>query len=226
MSKRREKILEVTGSMFPEQFEKSSMETMQLCEKESSRLVSGFLKALSEAVKQAACKEETSNDSVQYLLFSCLHSSIFLRKYLIRIDLMSQEFYHDEPLATSYWDVGDIYGLFERDISEFRRKMEGKVPRLKEYEMDYVRYAYAPYYHRMAKTFIKEMLEEILLEIENSRQEVSDCGLNANESQKMLENTECKGQIRILFGEYMGEADRLFTVGKEQFYEIFQNLCR
>ena len=63
-------------------------------------------------------------------------------------------------------------------------------------------------------------------QFEKSRQEVSDCGLNANESQKILEHTECKGHIRILFGEYMGEADMLFTVGKEQFYEIFQNLCK
>ncbi len=215
MSGRREKILEVTGNMFPEQFEKSSMETVQLCEKESSRVAAGFLGALEEAVKQAACREEAGDDSAQYLLFSCLHSSIFLRKYLIRIDLMGQGLYQDEPLGTSYWDAGDIYSFFEKDISEFRRRMEGKVPRLKGYEMDYVRYAYAPYYHRMAKVFIKEMLEVILEQMQNNGQESSDYRPEENEV-----------QIKILFGEYMGEADVLFDAGKERFYEIFQDLCR
>lgn len=210
MMRRREKILEVTGEMFPVQFEKSSMETVRLCEEKCGRMAAGFLRALGEAAKQAFHKED-----VQYLQFSCLHSSIFLRNYLIRIGLMGQKLYDEQPLAVSYWDAGDIYRLFEEDISVFRRGMAGKVPRLNEYEMDYVRYAYAPYYHRMAKAFITEMMGEILEEMPKDGQE-------GNEAQSGQEED---GQIKILFGEYMGEADLLFTIGKEQFNEVFQDLC-
>ena len=216
MSERREKILEVTGNMFSEQFEKSSTETVLHCEKESSRIIEGLLKALGEVISQAFCKEEKNNAKVQYLLFSCLHSSIFLQKYLIRIDLMGEGLYNDNPLGTSYWDGEDIYCLFEKDISEFRRRMEGKVPRIRAYEMNYVRYAYAPYYHRMTKAFISEMLEEML-----------DGALACEaETRTVQENTKEEGQIKIMFGEYMGEADILFDIRRERFYEVFQYLCR
>lgn len=210
MSGRREEIINTAGSMFSEQFEKSSRETVLHCEKQCSRIAEDFLKVLGEIMDQASCKEEESrNEEAQYLLFSCLHSSIFLKKYLIRIDLMGSGLYSDAPLAASYWDAGDIYGLFEKDIEEIRRKTGKRIPRLREYETDYIRYAYAPYYHRMAKAFIWEMIDGLL-----------EC------SQVPERQTEEEKQVKILFGEYMGEADILFTAGREKFYEVFQDICR
>ncbi len=211
----RSKVIEeVLAEMLPGQFEKSSMETVLLSEKRSSGIAEGFLKALGKVMEQAVRRGgEKSSDRIQYLLFSCLHSSIFLKKYLIRIDLMGQGLYNDAPLAVSYWDAEGIYSLFEKDIEEIRRKVGEKIPRLRGYEVDDIRYAYAPYYHRMAGTFIRQMLEEML-------EDIPECG------QKVQRNAEREKQVRILFGEYMGEADTLFTVEKERFYEIFQYLCR
>lgn len=210
MSGRREEILETAGSMFSEQFEKSSMETAQRCEKQCSTIAENFLKALGQIMDQAVCKEdESGEDEVQYLLFSCLHSSIFLKKYFIRIDLMGPGLYMNAPLAVSYWDAGDIYGLFEKDIEEIRRKTGKRIPRLREYETDYIRYAYAPYYQRMAKAFIREMIDGLL-----------------EGSQVPERQTEEEKQVKILFGEYMGEADILFSIGREKFYEILQDICR
>jgi len=60
-----------------------------------------------------------------------------------------------------YWDAGDIYRLFERDIKEIQRGMAFKIPRIRSYEADEIRYAYAPYYHGMAKEFIRDMIAEI-----------------------------------------------------------------
>lgn len=210
MKECREKIVEAAGKLFPGQFEKSVRETMQLSEKRSGKIVEGFLKAFEEVMGQASCKaEEDRDDKAGYLLFSCLHSSIFLKKYLIRIDLMGQGFYHDEPLGTSYWDAGDIYRFFERDIKEIRRKLVEKNPRIRGYELDGIRYAYAPYYHRIAKAFVREMLEEMLGGMKEDGQE----------------DSEAEKQVRILFGEYMGEADLLFIVGRERLNAVFQDLC-
>lgn len=215
MSGRRDKVMEeVLREMLPEQFEKSSMEMVLLSEKRSSEIIEGFLKAMGKVMGQAVCRErKKSDEQMQYLLFSCLHSSIFLKRYLIRIDLMGQGLYNDAPLATSYWDAEDIYCLFEKDVEEVRRKVGKKLPRLREYEVDDIRYAYAPYYHRMAKAFIRQMMEEML-------EGIQECG------QKMQGNVESEKKISILFGEYMGEADTLFVLEKERFYEIFQYLCR
>lgn len=68
---------------------------------------------------------------------------------------------------------------------------------------------YAPYDSRITKVFIREMLEEIL----------------TNNGQMLNKNCAGEKEVKILFGEYMGEADLLFSVGRENIYEIFQNIC-
>ena len=209
MSGREERIMEAAGEVLAEQFEKSSAETVLICEQKSSQLAGSFLDALGKVFeKEMAGKGEERGGEAQYLLFSCLHSSIFLKKYLVQIELMGKEMYGSEPLAAACWDAGDIYGLFERDVEELRGMVRKRVPRIKEYETDHIRYAYAPYYHRMAKAFIREMLGAVL----DGRQVSSG-------------DRQDEKKIRILFGEYIGEADVLFTVGRESFYEIFQDIC-
>ncbi len=210
MSGRKDKIIETAKKVFPEQFEKSSEETVRRCEESSGKMAEEFWASLKEAAKQVIHQRENSNgDDVQYILFSCLYSSIFLKKYLIRIDLMGKEFYNIPPLAVSYWDAGNIYCLFEKDIEEISEKVRKEVPRIRKYEEDYMRYVYAPYYSRITKIFIREMLEEIL----------------TNNGQTPNKNRAGEKEVKILFGEYMGEADLLFSVGRENIYEIFQNIC-
>lgn len=209
MSGREEKIMKAAEELLAEQFEKSSAETVLICEQKSSQLAGSFLDALGKVFeKEIAGKGEERGGEEQYLLFSCLHSSIFLKRYLIQIELMGKEMYGSEPLAAASWDAGDIYGLFERDVEELKGMVCKRVPRIKEYETDYIRYAYAPYYHRMAKAFIREMLEAVLE------------GRQVSPGDRQGET-----KMRILFGEYMGEADVLFTVERERFYEIFQDIC-
>ena len=210
MSGRRKEILNVARNIFSGQFKISSMETVLHCEKQCSRIAEDFLKILGKMTGQAVFKEDESrDDEVSYLLFSYLHSSIFLKKYFIRIDLMRPGLYSDAPLAVSYWDAGDIYSLFEKDIEEIRRKAGKRIPRLREYEIDYIRYEYAPYYHQMVKAFIREIMKGML-----------------ESAQVPDRKAKEEKQVKILFGEYMGEADILFSMGREKFYEVFQDLCR
>lgn len=208
MSDRKEKIIEVAESLIPDIWQRSSMETSQFCEERSRELAEGFLSAIEQGVRQiirGGGKE--SLRQIRYLLFSCLHSSIFSTKYLVRMELAGEELYLKEPLAEVYWDAGDIYRLFERDIESIRRGMDFKIPRIRSYEIDEIRYAYAPYYHGMVKEFIREMMAGI--------------AENADEPAEREE----QGQIAILFGEYMGEADVFCCVERKKMNEIFQYLC-
>lgn len=208
MRERKDEIMEVVADLIPKLFEESSTETARFCEERSSEIIGGFLETFTNVMEQAAQKLKNDGErKIHYFLFSYLHSSIFLKKYLIRIDLMGPEFYMEEPLATLYWDAEDIYSHFEQDIEDMARKVAERVPRLRGYEVDYIRYAYAPYYHRMAEELIREIVGGIL---ECSYKSYEDAG---------------EDHIKILFGEYMGEADILYNVGKENMDEIFQNLC-
>lgn len=208
MSDRKEKILEVVDSLIPEIWQKSSIETGLFCEEKSVELVEGFLSAIERGIRQIIRDVgKEGMEQIRYFLFSYLHSSIFLRKYLIRLELAGDELYLKEPLAEVYWDAGDIYRLLERDIEEIQKGMEFKVPRIRSYEVDEIRYAYAPYYHGMAKEFIREMMAGI----------VGDCDYRTDEEEK--------DQVVILFGEYMGEAEVLYRLERKKIDEIFQYLC-
>ncbi len=208
MNDRREKILEVAESLIPEIWQKSSKELSLFCEERSRELAEGFLLAIEQGIRQIVREAgKEGMEQIRYFLFSYLHSSIFLRKYLIRLELAGDELYLKEPLAELYWDAGDIYRLLERDIEEIQKGMEFKVPRIRSYEVDEIRYAYAPYYHGTAKEFIREMLAGI----------VGDCDDQTDEEEK--------DQVVILFGEYMGEAEVLYRVERKKIDEIFQYLC-
>ena len=208
MSDRKEKILEVVDSLIPEIWQKSSIETGLFCEEKSVELVEGFLSVIEQGIRQIIrVVGKEGMEQIRYFLFSYLHSSIFLRKYLIRLELAGDELYLKEPLAEVYWDAGDIYRLLERDIEEIQKGMEFKVPRIRSYEVDEIRYAYAPYYHGMVKEIIREMIAGI----------VGDCDNQTDE--------EGQDQIAILFGEYMGVVEILYRLERKKMDEIFQYLC-
>jgi len=208
MSDRKEKIIEVAERLIPEIWQKSSLETGLFCEERSRELAEGFLSAIEQGIRQIVRDVGKEGlEQIRYLLFSCLHSSIFLKKYLIRLELSGSELYLKEPMAEVYWDAGDIYRLFERDVENIQRGMAFQIPRIRNYEVDEIRYAYAPYYHGMAKEFISEMMAGIM----------GNCDEQTNEEEQE--------QIVILFGEYMGEADVLYRVEREKMNEIFQYLC-
>lgn len=184
------------NQILPEQFIKSSQKIVTSCEENSKDMVHQFLKAFIRAKEQAIISQNNNQKGkLSYILFSNLYSSIFLKRYLIRIDLMDDGFYSDTALATSYWDAEGIYYLFEEDVKVISEKIGRYFPRIREYEVDYIRYAYMPYYHGMCKGFIQSMLTEAL-----SEDEFLPC-------KDRLEN-----QVRILFGEYMGQADTLFIL--------------
>lgn len=225
MSEREEKIVETAKELLAQQFEKSSAETILACEQKSRQMADGFLAAIGKVLAEGAGKVENAEGTSgagedQYLIFSCLHSSIFLKNYLIQIELMGKEMYGEEVLASGCWDAGELYRLFERDVEELKGQVRKRVPRIKEYETDYIRYAYAPFYHRMAKAFIREMLGAALERTENT----ADIE-NPEDIQTLRGDIRGRGQVKILFGEYMGEADLLFRVEREGFYEIFQDIC-
>ncbi len=199
MNNRKNEFMKAMEQIIPEQFSKSSRRIVLFCEENSSETVHAFVEAFREAAEQAIIlQDRKEKGKVGYILFSHLYSSMFLKRYLIRIDFMDQSFYSDTARSVSYWDARSIYHLFEEDVEAIRLELGRHIPRIREYETDYIRYAYVPYYHRLTKSFIQAILEEALPE---------KCFLP--------ERARLESRVRILFGEYMGDADVLFTLGEE-----------
>ena len=92
MSDRKEKIIEVAEGLIPDIWQRSSMETGQFCEKRSRELAEGFLLVIEQGIRQIIRDGgKESLEQIRYLLFSCLHSSIFSKKYLVRMELAGEE---------------------------------------------------------------------------------------------------------------------------------------
>lgn len=200
MKNRKNEFMKAMNQIIPEQFSKSSRRIVLFCEENSKGTVHAFLEAFREAAKQAVIlQDRKEKGKVSYILFSHLYNSMFLKRHLIRIDLMDRGFYSDTAQSVSYWDAGSIYHLFEEEVEAIRKELERHIPRIREYETDYIRYAYAIYYHRLAKAFIYEILEEAL-----------------PEKGFLPERARLESRVKILFGEYMGEADVLYTLGEEE----------
>ncbi|MFV0239098.1 MAG: hypothetical protein ACK5H4_03525 [Lacrimispora sphenoides] len=200
MKNRKNEFMKAINLIMPEQFSKSSRRIVLSCEENSREMAHSFVEAFKVAMEQAVnLQDRKEKGNVGYILFSHLYSSMFLKQYLIRIDLMDRGFYSDTAQSMSYWDAGNIYHLFEEDVEAIRKELERDFPRIREYETDSIRYAYATYYHRLAKTFIQAILEEAL-----------------PEKGFLPEQARLENRVSILFGEYMGEADVLFKLGEEK----------
>lgn len=197
MIDRKEKMIEIANLTIPELFARSREGTIRYCEAHKTELVSEFIKVFAEIVEKARISQEAGKKGkVGYILFSHLYSSMFMRKYMIRMELLDERFYNDMEPAVSYWDAGGIYRLFEDDVNEIRQRVEKKMYwTLHEYEVDDIRYLYYPYYHKIAKPFIQAMLEAALPE---------EAFLP-----KAIIGTE---PLKVSFGEYMGKAEILFML--------------
>lgn len=196
---RKDELQKTINQLLPQQFLKSRSRIVTSCEENSRNMVHQFLKAFIRAKEQAIISQDNNKKGrLAYILFSNLYSSMFLKRYLIRIDLMDGGFYSDTSPSTSYWDAADIYYLFEEDVKAVSENIEKYFPRIREYEVDYIRYAYMPYYHRICKAFVQSILTEAL-----SEEGFLPC------------KDRLDSQVRILFGEYMGQADTLFILGEE-----------
>lgn len=196
---RKEAFMAAMEPILPEQFSKSSRCITSHCEKHSKEIVHTFLEAFNAVIERTTIlQDEKKKGKVKYILFSHLYSSMYLQQYLIRIDAMDPAFYNDSTHAVSYWDARYIYEFFEEDVEAIRKELGKNLPRIREYEADYIRYAYAPYYHRLTKAFLQAMFQEAL-----------------SESNFLPHRERLERCVMILFGEYMGEADVLFHLGEE-----------
>ncbi|MDY3229997.1 MAG: hypothetical protein SOX46_00175 [Clostridiaceae bacterium] len=198
MRSREDEILHIAQPIISEQFHKSIQKTVLFCEQNSEKVVKGFLDALYTALEHAFLQQDRKRkNKIKYVQFSHLFSSLFMGRYWIRIDMLDGGFYSDGSSPESYWDAGIVYRLFEEDIREIRKELEQRIPRIREYEIDAIRYAYAPCYHRIAKALLETLLEET----------AANGGL-------LWEESRWEETTQILFGEYMGQADLLFTLWK------------
>lgn len=191
---RQEKMMEAMAQILPVQFDKSCEKITANCEAHSQEMVSELLTAIKQVMERTAALQKLGEKGkLRYLMFSYLHSGMFLGRDIIRVDAMDQGFYSDPAESAAYLNLNGIYGCFEEDITEIEKEMSKVFPRIQEYEVDLIRYEYEIYYHQTAREFLKVMLAEL-------------------DEETLLAGIEREDKVQILFGEYMDSADVLLSM--------------
>jgi len=194
MMERQEKLLKEIEELLSEQFIKGCEKITAYCEEHSQELVTELLLALRQVMEQASSLQDNGQKGqIKYLVFSLLHSGIVVGKNHIRIDAMDAGFYSDPAECVSYLNLAGIYQSFEEDIAGIKNELSRNIPRIREYEMDIVRYEYAVYYRQVVKAFLQTMLEEM-------------------DGDTMFGCVGRDASVQVLFGEYMDRAEVLLIM--------------
>lgn len=134
-------------------------------------------------------------DSLRYLQFSFLMSGQFSGEHLLKIDFYDHRFYVDPWDVDCFWDYQCLFPEQQKQINQILFHVRNEMKRLLDYEL----------YERLPSFRLGQMqlLQELLYKILKEKRIMS------------LLSTEANPQIKVIYGTYMGDAQRMFTVQKE-----------
>lgn len=192
--RREDKINRELESVLPDVFLQTCKKIEANQEEYSHEMNLEVIESIRAVIDQVChLQKDRKKGKIKYILFSHLHSGLLLQQKQIRIDMMDERFYLDSAETAVYLDFSGVYQYFEEDIQRIKREVIKSVPRMREYEVDIIRYVYAGYYHRIAKQYLTNLLEGINL-------------------LTLCSDIKMESAVYVLFGEYMGEADELFVL--------------
>lgn len=164
----------------------------------------GYLaKSLCSSLEQGidelhSCREETEKGSLAYVQLSFLMSGQFSGEHLLKIDFYDKRLYADPWEIDCFWDYGFLFPREDERTQELIRRLRKKVVGI----MDYQVYERLPTYRLGQMTLLWEVLEAI---VQNDR------------IRSVLRAEDSSGSgIKVLYGVYMGGAQTLSTITKEQ----------
>lgn len=141
------------------------------------------------------CQERGQKGRLAYLQFSFLMSGQYSGEHLLKIDFYDGRFYADPYEIDCFWDYGFLFPFQQQKITQIISAVRMEITALMDYEI----YERLPAY-RLGQMFL---LQELLRKIQ------------AEEKIMSLLRAEADPGIQVIYGAYMSEAQRLFTVNKE-----------
>jgi len=187
--KRADKVFSLMEKFAQERFEQSQVLIEKYFDKNAEEIAAVIVSAFSEAFSQAAQLQQTSDKGfARYLVISHLYSSIQSGGYCLKLDVFDQSFYADIHEVDVYLSLNWLHKYFEEDILYFKEKLlAANVYRIREYEIEQVRYRYIYYYHGIVKKIITDNITELMSLIEV-------CGMAVD------------SEFEVMFGGYLDKA--------------------
>ena len=158
------------------------------CENNKGVIAAEVISAFKKAFIQAAdLQREEEKGAVRYMILSHLYSSICTGGYSVKLDIFDRRLYADPHEIDVYLRLDWLSGFLAEDMEYFRNELAKRVPSLKGYEMEQIRYRYVYYYHSLALELLSESLPSILQTLE-------------------FQQLKVQPDFQVMFGGYMDKA--------------------
>lgn len=190
---RMRKIWETACVFLEPLFLERCMQIQQGYEADMEALNSELFGVLSALFKDAlALQKDGTLGVVKYVEVAVLHSSAVTETYESRLAVYDQRMFLG-PECCTYWRPTFLYQYVQEDITTIQGKIHAAIPRVHDYELEELRRRYVWNYHIVFKSWLNALAKEIFC-------------LPA------FGNLQTASTVTLLFGEYMGDTTKLYTV--------------
>lgn len=167
------------------------------CTEHAQAVSDSLYAALEEGIHALhSFKEDGLKGSLAYLQFSFLLSGIFSGEHLLKIDFYDDRFYADPFEIDCFWDYRFLLPYQQQRLEKIISDVRNEVVRVLDCDI--------------CERFPAYRLGQMQL-----LQEVVKC-IQHDERISFLLLSEADPEIKVIYGVYMGDAQRLFTIKKEQ----------
>lgn len=190
---KRKKIWETACVFLEPLFLERCKQIQQSYEADKEALNTEIFDVLSALFRDALARQKDGTlGTVRYVEAAVLHSSAVTATYESRLAVYDQRMSLG-PECCTYWCPAFLYQYVQEDIASIQGKIRAAIPRVHDYELEELRRRYVWNYHIVFKSWLDALAEKIFC--------LADFG-----------NLQTASAVTLLFGEYMGETTKLYTV--------------
>ncbi len=188
---RWEEIEKKAYPILEERIKKNTDEIMNYYLQHEVEIQTEFIKTIFQGLKESKKRKK----EIQYILISMLNSSIVTKSYEYEMAFYDKRFYLDENPICLYFKLKFLFDFFEEDMKDLKKKLEGCVIRLQEYEVNEIGKEYVLNYYALGTVLLKQMAEQSFLVLGEMKEEVV---------------SSLSKDVVILFGRYMEKPMKLW----------------
>lgn len=184
---RRPEMLQFVQPYMEERFQESCRHIQIEIEKNGHAIWDELKEKINELLSH-------KNGEIKYFVCSFLRCSLYLERLEFYIHVMDEGFYLDEQETGIYYCPEFLQESYLEDLNYLYKKVAGKFMQIQNYELFDIKEEYTEYYYSFMYYMMKSVSGLIIEVIAESGSLIADV-------------------LKIIYGEYMGNATVLYTNG-------------
>lgn len=189
--KREKELEQIIMKYLPERYEKSKKSIKEYYHESAEKICEELEKNICHGILE--CKK--LGKRINHIVVSILYSSSLTKSYELQIAFLDNRIYLDDVPVYEYWVPEFIFKNIEDDLQFLKKMASADIPRIKEYEMEPIRYTYVLNHYFLVLLYIKQVIPGIIEKLS-------------------VQHNVMEKKIMVSFGRYMEKGVLLYQGGK------------